>query len=568
MPAVKTQTLSNAKLRESSAFGKRVNAFGGNFVVCDCRGEILLLCEGGKFDTDEALLEGFCSRRSQRGDETQQVGREVRHCLVDERFVTVVLRDDGPGERTALYGVVDIGQPCGTRKGDRDSWVLLFGQMLELFAEKFRAQLRAEQQIDMISTELAQTYEELVLLYKISTNMEIVEPDVNFLQMACDSLTDIVSVEGIAILQERVIEEQQRFILVAGSGLIDIDERMTVLLYNRLAEVMQQGKEALLDSEVDSPFVYEWPSNIRNIIVVPLCGRDKPPFDEERNSADRQLQSALMGRRACSSGRIIGMMVAVNRLDKQDFDTTDVKLFNSVASECAVFIENNRLFNDLKELFVGSLKALTRSIDAKDRYTRGHSERVAFISKWLAERLAETENLAPEQIQKIYLAGLLHDIGKVGIDESVLCKKGKLTERERSRLRMHPSIGANILSGIKQMRDVIPGVLCHHERVDGKGYPNGLKGDQIPLMGKIIGLADCFDAMTSERVYRDALNIEGTLAEIERRLGSQFDEKVGRVFINSDVYHLWDMMSQGVSTAYGADDFSRYGTEAIGALVR
>jgi HD-GYP domain-containing protein (c-di-GMP phosphodiesterase class II) len=262
------------------------------------------------------------------------------------------------------------------------------------------------------------------------------------------------------------------------------------------------------------------------------------------------------------------MLVAVNRLDKPDFDSTDAKLFTSVANECAVFVDNNRLFKDLKELFIGSLKALTRSIDAKDRYTRGHSERVAFISKWIAEHLAQTEEFDGEQAHKIYLAGLLHDIGKIGIDEKVLCKAGRLTTRERNRLRMHPAIGANILGGIKQMRDIIPGVLCHHERIDGKGYPNGLKGDQIPLMGKIVGLADCFDAMTSDRTYHDALSVEEAVAEVEKRLGTQFDETIGKCFIKSDVFHLWDLMEEGTMKTYGADDFSHYGTVAVGTLIK
>jgi len=222
----------------------------------------------------------------------------------------------------------------------------------------------------------------------------------------------------------------------------------------------------------------------------------------------------------------------------------------------------------LRSFFIGSLKALTRSIDAKDRYTRGHSERVAFISKWIAEQLAEAEQLDQEQIQKIYLAGLLHDIGKIGIDEKVLCKAGRLTTRERNRLRMHPSIGANILSGIKQMRDIIPGVLHHHERVDGKGYPTGLKGDQIPLMGKIVGLADCFDAMTSERTYSNALSLEQAIAEVESRLGTQFDKKVGEVFTKSDVFRLWDLVQNDSMKTYGADDFSQYGSIAVGTLIK
>ena len=260
-------------------------------------------------------------------------------------------------------------------------------------------------------------------------------------------------------------------------------------------------------------------------------------------------------------------MVAINIVDKQDFDSTDVKLFNSVANGCAVFVENGRLFNDLKELFIGSLKALTSSIDAKDKYTRGHSERVAFISRWVAERFAENEPLEEDLINKIYLAGLLHDIGKIGIDESVLRKEGKLTESEFDYIRTHPSIGASILGAIKQMRDVVPGVLCHHERIDGKGYPQGLSGEQIPLTGKIVGLADSFDAMISKRTYREARTIEEALEEIRNGLGSQFDEKVATVFLNSDVYQLWEILQKSFGEVYRDDSFSEYGTAAVGTLI-
>jgi len=260
--------------------------------------------------------------------------------------------------------------------------------------------------------------------------------------------------------------------------------------------------------------------------------------------------------------------VGVNRVDKPDFDSTDVKLFTSVASGCAVFIENGRLFNDLKELFVGSLKALTNSIDAKDQYTRGHSERVALISRWIAERVAEREPLEEEQIHKIYLAGLLHDIGKIGIDENVLRKNGQLTPEERACIRRHPSIGASILRGIKQMREIVPGVLCHHERVDGRGYPDGLSGDEIPLTGKIVGLADSFDAMTSRRTYRDALSVEHALAEIQKGLGTQFDATIGAIFLESDIDRLWEIIQEDGLECQDVSHFADYGTEAIGTLLR
>ncbi|MHC4242455.1 MAG: HD domain-containing protein, partial [Planctomycetota bacterium] len=294
-------------------------------------------------------------------------------------------------------------------------------QMLELLVEKFQAEIKAEKQIEMVGTELSQTYEELVLLHKLSTNMKVTESDANFLQMACDSLTEIVCVEGIAILLEKTIDDKQQLVVAAGSGLIDIDEQTAAILHSGLMEEINSGKEALLDSEVDSAFKYDWPDNINNIIAVPLCGKEKT-------------ESGITGKNE-NGNCVMGLMVAINRIGKQDFDSTDIKLFNSVAGGCAVFVENGRLFKDLKELFIGSLKALTSSIDAKDKYTHGHSERVAFISRWIAEKLSEQEQLDEEQINMVYLAGLLHDIGKIGIEEVVLRKKGKLTEQEYNRIK-------------------------------------------------------------------------------------------------------------------------------------
>jgi HD-GYP domain-containing protein (c-di-GMP phosphodiesterase class II) len=553
MPDTLTAGLTASEMRELKDFGARLTALGVNFAVCDFEGRPLLLCKTGGFETDPARLAKVARDCLKNLPNKKEEPQDDSSPSSASRYLSAILIPlTGDKKRAGFAAVIDLG---GTPDMNNQQQAHLLSELLRLFKEKFVSQRKSTEQMDMISSELAQTYEELVLLYKISTNMEIVEPDANFLQMACDSLTEIVSVEGIAILQEKTVDDKSRFVLIAGAGVIDIDDRTTSLLYTRLQQEMSKGKEVLLDSEVDAPFRYEWPKNIRNVIVVPLSGRNKNRSSQEE------------GPRQPGANRVIGMLVAVNRLDKPDFDSTDAKLFTSVASECAVFVENNRLFGDLKELFIGSLKALTRSIDAKDRYTRGHSERVAFISKWIAEQLAEEENLDQEQIHKIYLAGLLHDIGKIGIDEKLLCKTGRITAREKNKLRMHPSIGANILGGIKQMRDIIPGVLYHHERVDGKGYPSGLKGDQISLMGKIVGLADCFDAMTSERVYQEVMTVEKAVAEIEKRLGTQFDEKVASAFLKSDVYHLWDLMEEGAVKTYGADDFSQYGSVAVGTLI-
>ena len=550
--------LTSSQLRLLEDFGGRINKFGFNFAVCGTDGEIVLLCDGGKFESNRKLIVDNCSLVLEKEIKTHQSS------TIDSRFLVTILKRRNHPVAAAL---IDLGDNSlctpladdANRDTQYDISYALFSEMLGLLAERSQGELEAEKQIELVGTELAKVYEELVLLHKLSTNMRLTESDANFLQMACDSLTNIVSVEGIAILLEKSIDDEKQLVVAAGSGLIDIDSRMASVLYSLLVEDINSGKEALLDSEVDSPFKHDWPENIRNIIAVPLCGKNKA---ESHNDGAAGVQSDT---------RIIGLMVAINRVDKQDFDSTDVKLFNSVANGCAVFIENGRLFNDLKTLFIGSLKALTRSIDAKDRYTHGHSERVAFISRWIAERLAEEEPLDQEQIHRIYLAGLLHDIGKIGIDEAVLRKKGKLTVEEYECIKKHPLIGAGILREIKQMHDIVPGVLCHHERIDGKGYPGGLTGEQIPLVGKIIGLADGFDAMTSKRTYRNARTVEQALAEIEKGLGTQFDEKVGRVFLDSDIYQLWDIIIQNGPDfigIYDSSNFSEYGAAALETLIR
>jgi len=563
-------TLATSQLCELEEFGGRIKKFGVNFAVFNASGELVLLCEGERFKSSKERLTEWARQALDQsgmksctgaadmsvrrfGDENIALGvvlKSARVCNKSRGAVGTAFIDLGDTLPAPARNVSCNEGDTGPVRIDSECFV----EMLRLLAEKFQAETKAEEQIEMVGTELAQTYEELVLLHRLSTNMKVTEADSNFLQMACDSLTEIVSVEGIAIMLEKSIDDERHWVIAAGSGLIDMDEQRAAILHSRLTDDINSGKEALLDSEVDSSFRYDWPSRINNIITVPLFGKDKG-------------ESHFAGKnKTCNS--IMGFMVAINRIGKQDFDSTDVKLFNSVAGGCAVFIENGRLFKDLKELFIGSLKALTSSIDAKDTYTHGHSERVAFISRWIAEHLSEQEPQEEGQIHKVYLAGLLHDIGKIGIEEAVLRKNGKLTEQEFSRIKKHPSIGAGILREIQQMRDIVPGVLCHHERVDGRGYPNGLVGEKIPLTGKIVGLADSFDAMTSKRTYRNAMTVEQALAEIERGLGTQFDEKLGRIFLESDVYRLWDIIRDGFGEIYGSNSSEEYGTAAVGTLIR
>jgi HD-GYP domain-containing protein (c-di-GMP phosphodiesterase class II) len=183
------------------------------------------------------------------------------------------------------------------------------------------------------------------------------------------------------------------------------------------------------------------------------------------------------------------------------------------------------------------VSALVSAIDAKDTYTCGHSERVA----WLSKELAKLMELDSVTVEEIHICGLVHDIGKIGIPESILQKPGKLTEEEFAQIRAHPVIGENILRDVPQLQPVLPGVRSHHERWDGKGYPDGTSGEDTPLFGRILGVADAFDAMCSSRAYRDGLNREEVLDEIIACSGTQFDPKLVQSFLKINFIH-YDVM--------------------------
>ncbi|MBQ6493621.1 MAG: HD domain-containing protein [Erysipelotrichaceae bacterium] len=170
-------------------------------------------------------------------------------------------------------------------------------------------------------------------------------------------------------------------------------------------------------------------------------------------------------------------------------------------------------------LFEETTEALANAIDAKDKYTSGHSKRVAVLSR----KIAEKAGLSEEECEQIYFSGLLHDIGKIGVRDDVINKPGKLTEEEFENIKQHPVLGYQILSSIRQSPYLSDGAHYHHEHYDGTGYPEGLKGEQIPVTARIIALADAYDAMTSSRSYRDALDKEKVRNEILNGMGTQFD---------------------------------------------
>ncbi|MDT3705106.1 MAG: HD domain-containing protein [Thermincola sp.] len=232
---------------------------------------------------------------------------------------------------------------------------------------------------------------------------------------------------------------------------------------------------------------------------------------------------------------VIGMIVLMHRHagadeHQTDYSNDDSQTISIFAQQAALVLENTRLKIEhaRKDMYLRTITALTSAIDAKDVYTQNHSRRVADFSVALARDL----QLAAEDVENIRYGATLHDIGKIGVEERILNKNGKLAMEEFKVIKAHPDIGAKILEPIDFLTKGIDIVRHHHERYDGKGYPEGLKGEAIPFGARIAGIADAWDAMTSHRSYRSALTYEEALAEIRRGAGSQFDPNLAKSFIN------------------------------------
>jgi len=387
---------------------------------------------------------------------------------------------------------------------------------LEWVVENEQALHVANNELATLSTNLSNTYEELSLLYSISGSMRVTQSPEAFLLAGCKEVNEVMNLSAVAaVVYAHPPAVHEDTVVIAGDlGLTK--EQIMLLAVTRITPMLVRNNNVVVENQFKWAARPDLGGEIRNLVAVPLMG-EQP----------------------------MGMLLAFNK-ESTDFNSVDTKLMNSIANQATVFLTNNMLYADLQDLLMGVLHALTASIDAKDPYTCGHSNRVATISK----RLAESMGLSAQRSQQIYLAGLLHDIGKIGVPESVLCKPGRLTVEEYEVVKKHPGLGAKILGGIRQLDDVIAGILCHHERLDGRGYPQGLSGDEVPLDARIIGLADCFDAMSSDRTYRKALPLDAVVEEVRKCTGTQFDQDVVEHLLSWDLDALLKELCQPAKTVF------------------
>jgi HD-GYP domain-containing protein (c-di-GMP phosphodiesterase class II) len=373
------------------------------------------------------------------------------------------------------------------------------GRQARLFTGMLKDQMRLagmDTEINSLSGHLAHAYEELSLIYQISGGMRINRPANDFFKQACLEVLESTGVQGLGVALSGENVPGQEPVLY---GSLSLPPGTVHRLAAELIPLLRESKGPLLVNNLTDDKSFSWLSkHVHQLMAVPL-----------------QRQEV-----------VLGCLFALNK-SAGDFDSQDSKLLNSIANESAIYLENAMLFEDVHGLMMGLLHSLTSAVDAKDAYTCGHSERVAL----LARQLVIEAGLGDAFAERAYMTGLLHDVGKIGVSEAVLQKTGRLTPEEFEQMKKHPAIGARILQDIKQISDLIPGVLHHHERYDGQGYPGGLVGENIPQIGRIICLADCFDAMTSNRTYRKALPLEVALTEIRRCSGTQFDPSLTEAFL-------------------------------------
>lgn len=358
--------------------------------------------------------------------------------------------------------------------------------------------------------ELSNSYETINMLYGIGRSMTDLTQPLGFLEVVCNRLRDCLSFSWIATVTDEEVEigsECQMHKILSGTAPefeTDFDEHLKFVL----REAREQS------------------GNV----------------DPQRHKSEARLfGSQLVVQPILRGNYVIGVIVAGDKNgDDPHVSSYDTRLLESAAVYAGAFLENARLYREQRQAYLATIEALSAAIDAKDTYTCGHSRRVAF----LASQVAAAAGCSQEQIECVRICGLVHDIGKIGIPEAVLCKPGRLTDEEFRIIKQHPEIGHRILKDLPQLRDVLPGVLYHHERFDGKGYPHGLAGENIPLIARILCVADTFDAMSSTRAYRAAMPHEKAQAEIVRCAGTQFDPTLASAFTRVDLQEYYRMVEE------------------------
>lgn len=375
-----------------------------------------------------------------------------------------------------------------------------------------------QEMLEHYATRLSASFEELYFLRRLSQHVDHCVANRPPIDVAADILPDLrqlLEVEVVCLIKASPVEGEthdavlraERVVGLAGQLMISEADCCDIITRFGAANrrVLVRNFHGTLSSAADVPL------ELKSLVLAPIN----------------------------TQGQIFGWLVGLNKqadtlqsgaphnsLGHGEIGSMEATLLEASAMMLGSHVSNHRLFQDLDSLLVGITHTLVGAIEARDAYTSGHSDRVALMGRRLATQLG----LSPEQCQDIFLCGLLHDIGKIGIPDHILQKPGRLTEEEFDVVKQHPEVGARLLRGLKPLEKLLPGVLHHHESYDGSGYPYGLQGEEIPLMARILAVADAFDAMTSDRPYRAGMPVAKAASILEEGRNQQWDGRVLQAF--------------------------------------
>jgi putative nucleotidyltransferase with HDIG domain len=383
-------------------------------------------------------------------------------------------------------------------------------------------------------------------LHRIVYSPALTDEDLQLVTAFCASAAMVIHNARLCQVMKRRAQHLEH--------LIEINRRLSTSL--RLEEVLQavmatavellrceSGSLLLVDPETDELIfqVVVGPASARlqgtrlppGVGVVGSVVREGKPLivnnvqNDPRHykEIDKQttLQTtALLAVPLITKERVLGVLEVLNKLDGTPFTEDDCAALTSLATQSSIALENAQLYSNLRRAFTDTVSVIANAIEARDPYTAGHTSRVTAIAIEMARELGWSR----EQIENLQIGALLHDVGKIGIADEILRKPDQLTPDEYAEMQQHPVVGAQMLKGVNVLRPALPYILYHQERYDGNGYPFGLAGDQIPIEGRLLTVADTFDAMTSTRPYRQALTYEQAIAEIAAHRGTQFDPQM------------------------------------------
>ena len=363
-----------------------------------------------------------------------------------------------------------------------------------------------KRQLADISSHLLMTFEEITLLHRLTEHLSISQSVTDICDLSVNWLGDVIPAKGVAIWFRSFENLQSQHAQGAASQPVLIAHGKCPLAQDDFQQFIERlgprvaTEPLVLNRGATSSPTWFYP-DVREIISVPI---------REGN-------------------RLFGWLLALNHSGTSDitnseaeFGTVEACLMASVATILGIHCGNIALYHEQSEFFSSVVRALTSAIDAKDPYTCGHSDRVARLAVCLARKVG----CNVDDLNTIYLSGLLHDIGKIGIDDNVLRKPGALTPAELEHIKTHPDLGCRILDGIKQLDKVLPVVRHHHEAWNGAGYPAGLKGEETPLLARIVAVADSIDAMSSDRPYRKGIPDEKLDEILRGGAGKQWDATI------------------------------------------